>query len=189
MITQKAGGFKYLFLNTFLSYSCLRCKIIVVMDMYESIKNIIDSETEGESDILMFYPLSDEVDLLPLFPCFKSDGHHVYFPVTKESGLEFYEVDSLDDFVPGALGVREPDRSGRLYKYDRRKTICLTPGTRFSKTRQRKGRGKGYYDRFLSDKDDILKVGVTTEAQVIPEMDQNPWDVDMDMVVTENRIL
>ena len=159
------------------------------MDIYESIKSIIDNETEGESDILMFYPLSDEVDLLPLFPRLKSEGHHIYFPVTKKSGLEFYEVDSLDDFVPGALGVREPDRSGRRYKYDRRRTICLTPGTRFSKTHQRKGRGKGYYDRFLSDKDDIIKVGVTTESRVIPEMDQNPWDVDMDMVVTEDRVL
>ena len=67
--------------------------------------------------------------------------------------------------------------------------VPMTPGTRFSHKHQRKGRGKGYYDRFFADKDDIYKIGVTTEAQVIPEMRSNPWDVDMDVVVTEDRIL
>ncbi|MCR5099420.1 MAG: 5-formyltetrahydrofolate cyclo-ligase [Lachnospiraceae bacterium] len=159
------------------------------MDMLTEIKRIVDDKADDTLDILMYYPLRDEVDLRPLFDEFRDDGHHIYFPVTRDSGLEFYEVEDLEAFVPGQLGVREPDRSGRRYKYDRRRTVCLTPGTRFSPGHQRKGRGKGYYDRFLADKDDIYKVGVTTEAQIIPEMESNPWDVDMDVVVTEDRVL
>ena len=159
------------------------------MDMLSEIKRIVDDRADEALDILMYYPLRDEVDLRPLFYDLRDEGHHLYFPVTEDEDMEFYEVKSLDDFVPGALGISEPDRMGHRYRYEKRKTICLTPGTRFSQKLQRKGRGKGYYDRFFADKEDIFKIGVTTESRVIPEMESNPWDVDMDVVVTEDRII
>ncbi len=161
---------------------------MVVMDMMKKIKLIVDEYADETLDILMYYPLSDEVDLRPLFPKLIEDGHHVYFPVTGKSDMQFYEVKSLNDFVSGSLGVLEPSTLDKKYCYDRRKTICLTPGTKFSASHQRKGRGKGYYDRFFAGKDDIYKVGITTESQILPELDSKPWDVDMDVVVTSERV-
>ena len=158
------------------------------MDMMKEIKRIVDEYGRHETlDILMYYPLSDEVDIRPLFAMFKRDGHHVYFPVTSERDMTFYEVKSLDDFVPGRLGVSEPSGDGRKFHSGIRRTVCLTPGRRFSLRHQRKGRGKGYYDRFFAGKDDIYKIGITTESQIVPEMDTRSWDVDMDLVVTSER--
>ncbi len=151
-------------------------------------RGIISAGAEP-TDVLMFYPLFDEVDTLPLFDDFKDAGCHVYFPVTHGDDMVFYEVHSLDGFLSGALNVMEPVDRKHHYVYGIRRTICLTPGTRFSEKRQRRGRGKGYYDRFFSEKPDIFKIGITAEAQVVPEMEVNPWDVDMDMVVTESRII
>ena len=159
------------------------------MDMLEEIKNIVCKKSDEPIDILMYYPLSDEVDLRPLVEDFIEDGHHVYFPVTGREDMDFYEVDSLDDFIPGRLGVYEPKNRTKVYKYDRRLTVCLTPGTEFSGKRQRKGRGKGYYDRFFANKENIYKIGIATESKLIPKLKSNPWDVDMDIVVTEERII
>ena len=149
----------------------------------------ITSAGAEPTDVLMFYPLFDEVDTLPLFGELKNAGCHVYFPVTHGDDMSFFEVGSLDGFMSGALKVMEPGDRKHPYVYGMRRTVCLTPGTYFSERRQRRGRGKGYYDRFFSEKPDIFKIGITTEAQVVPEMEVNPWDVDMDMVVTESRII
>ena len=155
----------------------------------EFIKDIIEKESEGESDILVFYPLSDEVDIRPVFDEIRESGHRLYFPVTSDDDMDFFLAGESFDFRPAALGVMEPVDKSRPYRYGRGQTICLTPGTVFSIKKQRKGRGKGYYDRFFSDKPDIFKIGVTTEAQIVDEMETNPWDVDMDAVVTEERII
>ena len=157
------------------------------MAQTEFIKELIKGYKDA--DILMFYPLSDEVDLLPLFYELRGAGHRVYFPVVSDSGMEFYAVSELSDFAPAGLGVMEPEDRSHPYEYGRTRTVCLTPGTAFSEMKQRKGRGKGYYDWFFSGKPDIYKIGVTTEAQMVTELKSNPWDVDMDAVVTEDRII
>ena len=165
------------------------------INRYLSDRGIISAHHEGKSikegsmDVLMFYPLPDETDLLPLYDSFKKSGHHVFFPVTHGDDMDFFEVQTTHDFIPGALKVMEPRDRTKPYVYGRRKTICLTPGTLFSERRQRRGRGKGYYDRFFSDKPEIFKIGVTTESRVVPEIATHPWDVAMDVVVTEERII
>ena len=176
------------------------------MDIISNVKRVILKEGPGVFDILMFYPLPDEVSLLPLFYELVSFGHHVYFPVTGPEKMDFFEVTVEDSmtfggassdegypleasFVRGRLGVMEPRDQGLPYVYGARQTICLTPGTLFSEKCQRRGRGKGYYDRFLSDKPDIFKIGVTTDALVVSDILTHTWDVDMDAVVTESRII
>ena len=137
----------------------------------------------------MYYPLPDEVDILPAYELLKNKGFSVFFPVTHEDGMDFFEVRALSDFSSGRLGVMEPIYRDHAFVYSGRRTVCLTPGTLFSKKRQRKGRGGGYYDRFLSLYPDIIKLGITDEERLVESISVNPWDVDMDAVITEKRII
>ncbi len=159
------------------------------MGLLDNIRTIIKENTDGPTDILMFYPLGDEADLLPLYPELTKNGHHIFFPVTQKKDMDFFEVKETSDFVgafkPGALSVMEPVDRSSPYMYGKNPAICLTPGTVFSKKHERKGRGAGYYDRFFSDKPDILKVGIAAEEGLVEKLDSHPWDVDMDIVVTE----
>ena len=50
------------------------------------------------------------------------------------------------------------------------------------------GRGKGYYDRLLS-RTRALKVGVAYDFQLIDEMAADPFDVPVDIVITESAII
>ncbi len=159
------------------------------MDILDNIRIIIKENTDGPADILMFYPLKNEVDLLPLFPELVNMGHRIYFPVTQKESMDFFEVKKGTDFSKafkaGALSVMEPVDRSAPYIYGQNNAICLTPGRKFSKNLERKGRGAGYYDRFFADKPDILKVGIAMESMVVEKLDTQPWDVDMDIVVTE----
>lgn len=67
--------------------------------------------------------------------------------------------------------------------------LAIIPGTLFDKYMHRKGRGGGYYDKFLSTNNTIIKVGLTFQQNVISYIKPNTWDIDMDMVITENGII
>ncbi len=66
--------------------------------------------------------------------------------------------------------------------------VLLIPGLAFSTNGERLGRGKGFYDKFLFDYRGI-KVGVCFEVQLVAEMPTEAHDVNLDYIVTEERII
>ena len=51
----------------------------------------------------------------------------------------------------------------------------------------RLGRGKGCYDKYLSNKE-VLKIGVCSEEQIIKELTLEDHDIRMDVVITDQNI-
>ena len=49
----------------------------------------------------------------------------------------------------------------------------------------RKGRGRGYYDRFLAAHPDVYKLGVCPASKLVEELPLAPWDVPMDAIATD----
>ena len=72
--------------------------------------------------------------------------------------------------------------------------LIIVPGVVFDEKCGRCGRGSGYYDKYL---DRIKALNVTTIAlahdlQILPhnyELNNDRWDVSMDMIITEKRII
>lgn len=65
--------------------------------------------------------------------------------------------------------------------------LIIVPAVAFDRHGNRVGRGKGYYDRLLSDSK-ATKIGVGYDFQLIEEgIDTDPHDVQMDMVITETH--
>ena len=64
--------------------------------------------------------------------------------------------------------------------------LVIVPGTAFTAAGARCGRGRGYYDKYLSRPDvHAVKVGVCFAHQLVGELPAEPHDVAMDCVVTE----
>jgi len=74
------------------------------------------------------------------------------------------------------------------------KVIVATPGLAFDRRGGRLGRGKGYYDRFLSQAREaaaryggsLLACGLCYALQLVDEVPTSGGDQRVDMVVTEN---
>ena len=65
--------------------------------------------------------------------------------------------------------------------------VAIIPGFGFSKTCQRLGRGKAYYDFFLADKSsDFMKVGVCFDVQIVNSLPVEKHDIFMDYVFSES---
>ncbi|EJW97620.1 5-formyltetrahydrofolate cyclo-ligase, partial [gut metagenome] len=65
--------------------------------------------------------------------------------------------------------------------------IIIVPGVAFDKNRNRMGRGRGFYDRLLSDVN-ATKIGICFGFQISEDIPVEPFDKKMDMVITEDHI-
>jgi 5-formyltetrahydrofolate cyclo-ligase len=98
------------------------------------------------------------------------------------------EVKSLASNVqPGALGVREPVDGVPTPIFDI--DLVIVPGLGFDESGNRLGRGRGFYDRFLSHREFRgVACGLAYEQQVLPEVPVDETDFLMDMLVTDQKV-
>lgn len=73
-----------------------------------------------------------------------------YFPKVVSKELVFYKVASFSDLETGAFGLMEPPTSTIWPETNPQETIALIPALGATLRGDRLGRGRGYYDRFLS---------------------------------------
>lgn len=122
------------------------------------------------------------------------DGKRVIIPKVQQipaPALLLYEIkDPGQDVVKGFMGIPEPDAS-RLERVDPSEIdMVVIPGVAFDKCKNRLGYGAGYYDRFLPTlRPDSLKVGIAYEMQITDSVFAEEYDIPMDMVITEERII
>lgn len=61
--------------------------------------------------------------------------------------------------------------------------MVVVPAVAYDRSGNRVGRGKGYYDRLLGETK-ALKIGVAYDFQLVDEIDAEPHDVSVDIVIT-----
>jgi 5-formyltetrahydrofolate cyclo-ligase len=90
--------------------------------------------------------------------------------------------------IAGFQTVPEP-RPEALAVDPARVDLIIVPGLAFDESCMRLGRGRGYYDRFLSDPRVRAKTcGLAYECQVADALPADPHDKPVDLLVTEARV-
>jgi 5-formyltetrahydrofolate cyclo-ligase len=130
-----------------------------------------------------YAPMKSEVDWVSLTSLFQVD---LAFPGTDSEGvMHFYQcrVDQLVETNDFGVTLRVPPAKAPCVLPN----IFLIPGLAFSKEGLRLGRGKGYYDRYLSQRE-CIKIGLCFDEQMIEQVPADPHDVKMDYVVSEHGV-
>lgn len=109
--------------------------------------------------------------------------------VVKSLGV--YEIkEAGKHMTAGYMGIAEPDASVLLRVDPTEIDLVVVPGVAFDVSRNRIGYGGGYYDRFLRTlRPDCLKAGVAFELQVFGSIPAASYDLPVDIIVTEERII
>ena len=129
--------------------------------------------------VALFAPLGDEVQIAPLAEMVEC---RVVRPRVKGDDMEFYDYSSASMAV-GAFGISEPQ--GEEAVGAQFIDLMVVPGVAFTEEGDRLGRGKGYYERYLSREGfRAYCVGVCYEHQVVDELPVEPHDRRMDEVVS-----
>ena len=66
--------------------------------------------------------------------------------------------------------------------------VILIPLVACDEKKNRLGFGKGFYDKYMSEKS-ALKIGLCYDFQVVNGISANSWDVPLDIIITEKRII
>ncbi len=145
-----------------------------------------------DADCVLFYsPLPREVQLSWLWRKAWRAGKTVCFPAcTAGGGLAAYKVASAKEMEKGPYGNLEPCPA-RLNKIAMgRIDVMLIPGLAFDRKGRRLGRGRGYYDRFLSRASSkTVKVGIAFSEQLVKRVPVNRWDIPMDCIAHPDGIV
>ncbi len=98
------------------------------------------------------------------------------------------EIQSLEqDVVQTVTGPLEPIKGVPFpVEYI---DMVIVPGLGFDLLGNRLGRGRGFYDRFLALPDiQAVSCGLAFEDQVVPTLPIGPGDMQVDMLVTDQKV-
>lgn len=148
---------------------------------------------EINDTIFLYCDYNKEVKTRDIFKRAIDSGKKVAYPKCDlkdgKLNLDFYYITEFNQLSPGYNGIYEPDiYNNDIKKVTEYKGLIVVPGVVFDKKCNRIGYGKGFYDRFLADKNELTKIGICYEGQIVDNIDVKDTDVPMDMVITENNI-
>lgn len=157
------------------------------------IQQVLKTPEYQEADnVLLYADYNNEVMTKGLFENCIKHRKKVYFPKTDHltGTMEFYRVISVQQLEKGFKGIPEPKEiSENRYKMNKSEdTLVILPGVAFDINGYRVGYGKGYYDKYLSDKRQLSTIALAFACQIVDEVPYDEYDIKMDKVVTEEII-
>lgn len=142
----------------------------------------LERRLESRRTLMVYWPLKDEVDIRPLIDKLVEEGREVLLPkVTGDETMILHRYTSRADLVEGAFHIMEP--VGEPFTDYEAIDLALIPGVAFDAAGHRLGRGRGYYDRFLTACPLVYKVGVCFPFQRVAEVPSEAHDVCMDEII------
>lgn len=132
--------------------------------------------------ILGFVPYCSEIDIREILQDALQKGKKLYLPKVKGEDIEFYLVESLENLEEGYKGIMEPKGDTPRFVYEEAfadQVLMLMPGAVFDVNRNRIGYGRGYYDRYLVDKEglQLRTIGVGFQCQMVEEIPTEEFDI------------
>ena len=150
---------------------------LVIQERLMHHPRIINAQT-----ILLYHALPDEVSTLSLLNTWQNKTLLLPRVIDNEQ-MEVRRYTRPEDLQQGAFGIMEP--CGELFTDYAAIDVAIIPGMAFDAKGHRLGRGKGYYDRFLSLAPAIYKIGICFPFQLVDNVPVNENDVWMDEVIGE----
>lgn len=132
-------------------------------------------------NILIFYPLQSEINLLSLL----DDKKNFYLPRVNNELLEVCPYKKGDSLILSKLKIYEPETK------DVDKTnidLIFTPALCADERFYRIGYGGGYYDRFLSDFRGY-KIIVLPDELMVENISEEETDIRCDGIITQKKSL
>ncbi len=149
--------------------------------------------------IAVYLAMRGEVDLAPVFASAWRAGSQLYAPrVTsrRRRGLTFVPLAHGVRTRAGAFGIDEPVASAGTRWTALHLDAVLLPVVGFDAEGNRLGMGAGFYDRALRGRRRPGSgwrrprlIGIAFACQQVPHIEPSSWDVPLDLIVTEARII
>ncbi|MBI4136946.1 5-formyltetrahydrofolate cyclo-ligase [Candidatus Roizmanbacteria bacterium] len=144
-------------------------------------------EIHDATNVCIYASFSEEVDTRKLIRILLNKRKTVTVPKIVGSDLELRQINSIENLESGTFGILEPKPACPLVD-PTLVDVFIVPGVMFDRKGNRRGRGKGYYDRLLKGAK-AIKIGLAYSFQVVPRLPHKKYDIPMDIIITENETI
>lgn len=161
----------------------------------EEIKNKLFQleEFKNADFIFSFISFKDEIHTHDIIKDTISIGKKVGVPVTIKNPRKLLvsEVKDFDNELEiGPYYILAPKKEFERIIDPKLVNLVLVPGLAFDKYGFRLGYGGGYYDRFFAEiKENVPKIGLCFDMQIVDKVPINSYDIPVDYIITEKNII
>jgi len=138
--------------------------------------------------ICLYLSFGSEVSTTAIIIDALDKGKKVGIPVINGVEMDFYNITSLSDIKHvNAFGIGEPLNNIEKLILPSTIDLIIVPGLCFDSNNNRLGFGKGYYDKYLSNrKVGAVKMGICFKEQILDKglIEVLSSDVKMDMIIS-----
>ncbi len=146
------------------------------------------AELERAETVLAFASIRNEVRTRPSMEAAWTAGKRVALPRVVGDELQLHLVDSKTVLVEGAFSVPEaPGEAARIWPDE--VDFALVPALAVDPRGYRIGYGRGYYDKLIPQLEHACTCALVYDFQLISEVPELPFDVAVDFVVTDERVI
>jgi len=140
--------------------------------------------------VMLYLPISGEVDVLPIARAAWRDGKKVLAPTVCDHCRTMRAILCCpvnEEMFHPHHGLRQPNRDLGELTVDQI-DLVIVPAIAFDPQCNRLGRGGGFYDRFLARPDlRAGTIGVAYDEQIVPSLPVHENDRPVDVVVTDTN--
>lgn len=169
----------------------------------EICKNILSWEIYKKAKTILFYmPLKSEPNIFKVIEDSFYQKKECYIPkITDEITMNFFllekEKSILEQVESGFYGILEPKENLPLLQIkDLQKKddiLIFVPAMAFDKDKNRIGKGKGFYDRFLSkifenSKVNITLAGISFDCFIFDKIPTEKNDMKVNFIISDCKI-
>lgn len=146
--------------------------------------------------IAAYLSTQSEISLAPWIASVKRQ--HIFLPKLYEviqPQLRFAPFNTSTRWMRNRFNIIEPNTHWGNTLPARKLDVILLPLVAFDRQGNRMGMGGGFYDRSLAFRNQRQHwkkprlVGIAYSCQEYSDLPHNPWDVALDMVITEKEII
>lgn len=130
-------------------------------------------------NIMLYSALPDEVQTAD-FLCKYRNIKRIILPTVAGDDIIPVELGSNTVFAEGDFHILEPQNTPYTGTFD----LIVVPGVAFDRTGNRLGRGRGYYDRFLSTHMQVHRIGICFPFQIIDHVPVEDNDIRMHEIIS-----
>jgi 5-formyltetrahydrofolate cyclo-ligase len=144
-------------------------------------------EYQNAVKIFIYISFDNEVHTQDIITDALSKDKRVFVPNIRGDVMDMLEIFNDTVYTVNEMGIVEPIfEEASLYYGDI--DLAVIPLLGYDNNLNRLGRGRGFYDKFLSGKK-CIKAGIAFTAQRADKLPREPHDIPLDMVITEEGIV
>jgi 5-formyltetrahydrofolate cyclo-ligase len=135
--------------------------------------------------VACYYSIGGEVKTHNILQEILSEGKTLALPRVEGDGLVFCNVKKFEDLEHGEFGIMEPKESCQpVTEFD----VILVPAVAMTREGQRLGYGRGFYDKFLSDKKSTT-IALAYSKTILKNIPVSENDIRIQWVVSEDEVI